>query len=110
MLGHRECDGTCQQGEGDCDRDEDCLPGLVCNFDWWFGTDTCQAGKMHTIHINIPYEFMILEGPTTKNYSWGDWSEWGECRGSMCGEGGTRTRTRDCSPPVSTALLIRGRT
>ena len=51
MLGHRECDGTCQQGEGDCDRDEDCLPGLVCNFDWWFGTDTCQAGRFHYKYI-----------------------------------------------------------
>ena len=56
MLGHRECDGTCRQGEGDCDRDEDCLPGLVCNFDWWFGTDTCQAGKFHSIHTNLTYE------------------------------------------------------
>ena len=32
MLGHRECDGTCRQGEGDCDRDEDCLPGLFIQF------------------------------------------------------------------------------
>ena len=44
-LGHGECDGTCEQGEGDCDRDEDCIPGLICNYDWWFGTDLCQAGK-----------------------------------------------------------------
>merc|ERR1719400_1153519 len=25
---------SCGQGEGDCDRDSDCLEGLVCDFDW----------------------------------------------------------------------------
>ena len=43
---NRVCDGTCVQGEGDCDRDSDCLPGLKCEFDWWFGTDHCHAGEM----------------------------------------------------------------
>ena len=43
---NRICDGTCVQGEGDCDRDSDCLPGLKCEFDWWWGTDVCHAGKI----------------------------------------------------------------
>ena len=41
----RVCDGTCGQGEGDCDRNSDCLPGLICKFDWWWGEDFCEAGK-----------------------------------------------------------------
>jgi len=80
----RHCDGTCQQGEGDCDWDSECLPGLKCKFDWWFGTDVCTAG------------------PTTKNFTWTDWGEWGECLGDRCGSGevGMRIRIRDCIPPV----------
>ena len=35
----------CGQGEGDCDWDSDCLPGLVCDFDAWFDEDDCVAGK-----------------------------------------------------------------
>ena len=35
---------SCGQGEGDCDRDSDCLDGLVCDFDWWWGDDYCKAG------------------------------------------------------------------
>ena len=40
-----KCDGSCGQGEGDCDWNSDCLPGLICEWDWWFGTDYCEAGK-----------------------------------------------------------------
>ena len=40
-----ECNGYCGQGEGDCDRDEDCYDGLVCDFDGWWGTDYCKAGN-----------------------------------------------------------------
>ena len=35
----------CGQGEGDCDWDSDCLPGLVCDYDMWLGEDDCVAGK-----------------------------------------------------------------
>ena len=38
------CKGQCEQGEGDCDYDSNCLPGLVCDYDNWFGTDYCKAG------------------------------------------------------------------
>ena len=48
----RHCDGTCQQGEGDCDWDSECLPGLKCKFDWWFGTDVCTAGKGFS-HVDV---------------------------------------------------------
>ena len=40
-----ECNGFCGQGEGDCDSDSECLDGLVCEFDGWWGTDYCRAGK-----------------------------------------------------------------
>ena len=40
------CNGNCAQGEGDCDDDKDCLPGLVCEFDGWWGTDFCKAGMI----------------------------------------------------------------
>merc|ERR1719373_1552138 len=81
---NRVCDGTCVQGEGDCDRDSDCLPGLKCEFDWWGGTDICHAG------------------PTTRNFTWTDWGDWGKCMGDYCGAGqvGVRSRSRDCVPPV----------
>ena len=45
----RVCDGTCGQGEGDCDRNSDCLPGLICKFDWWWGEDFCEAGKFYSV-------------------------------------------------------------
>ena len=40
-----QCDGSCGQGEGDCDWNSDCLPGLICEWDWWLGTDYCEAGR-----------------------------------------------------------------
>ena len=46
----KNCNGSCGQGEGDCDSDSDCLPGLVCYDDWWWKDDYCEAGKT--------YEFM----------------------------------------------------
>ena len=39
------CQGLCGQGEGDCDEDSNCLDGLVCDYDGWFGTDFCRAGN-----------------------------------------------------------------
>ena len=39
------CTGQCGQGEGDCDEHSNCLPGLICDYDGWFGTDYCKAGK-----------------------------------------------------------------
>lgn len=75
-----ECDGSCGQGEGDCDWDSDCLPGLVCNWDWWWGTDHCEAG------------------PYTQNYEWGPFGDWGNCTGN-CGTTGERMRHRICFPP-----------
>ena len=39
------CNGQCGQGEGDCDNDSGCQPGLKCDYDWWFGTDYCIAGN-----------------------------------------------------------------
>ena len=41
---HKACRGQCGQGEGDCDKDRDCLPGLICDYDWWFNKDYCKAG------------------------------------------------------------------
>ena len=52
MLLAYECDGSCGQGEGDCDWDSDCLPGLVCNWDWWWGTDHCEAGDININQIH----------------------------------------------------------
>ena len=40
----KNCDGSCGQGEGDCDSDSDCLAGLVCYDDWWWKDDYCEAG------------------------------------------------------------------
>merc|ERR1712140_72645 len=74
------CKGQCGQGEGDCDKDSNCLPGLKCDFDGWFGTDYCVAG------------------PDTKNFDWSEWSDWSECS-VACGGVGTQSRSRSCIPP-----------
>ena len=42
---------SCGQGEGDCDRDSDCLDGLVCDFDWWWGDDYCKAGMSCSLQM-----------------------------------------------------------
>ena len=42
----KDCDGSCGQGEGDCDWSSDCLEGLVCDFDWFWGEDFCVAGNL----------------------------------------------------------------
>ena len=39
-------EAKCKQGEGDCDSDDDCVEGLICEFDGWWGTDYCVAGKL----------------------------------------------------------------
>ena len=39
LVGTVKCDGTCAQGEGSCDKPNDCLPGLECT------DDICVAGK-----------------------------------------------------------------
>merc|ERR1712133_90813 len=65
MTSANKCDGSCGQGEGDCDWNSDCLPGLICEWDWWWGTDYCEAG------------------PDTVNFEWGP-----------CGEG-MRTDVRE---------------
>merc|ERR1719412_380905 len=77
---YADCDGSCGQGEGDCDWNSDCLPGLICEWDWWWGTDYCEAG------------------PDTKNFEWGPWGEFGECEGT-CGGMGEKIRHRPCIPP-----------
>jgi len=74
------CKGDCTQGQHDCDRDSDCVDGLVCEFDGWWGDDYCRAG------------------PETVNAAWGDWGEWSECS-VQCGADGTQERSRDCIPP-----------
>merc|ERR1711974_515263 len=36
---------------------------------------------------------------TTKDFSWGEWSDWSSCSMS-CGHIGVRSRSRDCIDPV----------
>ena len=44
-------DGICGEGEGDCDSDNDCLPGLICGKNNCIGStftssdDCCVKGK-----------------------------------------------------------------
>ena len=41
--GYHCCTGQCEIGEGDCDGDEHCLDGLVCDHQLWW-QDHCIAG------------------------------------------------------------------
>merc|ERR1712154_604299 len=75
-----ECNGFCRQGEGDCDSNSECIDGLVCEFDGWWGTDYCRAG------------------PDTVDYSWSAWGDWSDCS-VQCGADGTQERFRYCNPP-----------
>merc|ERR1711974_397985 len=73
----------CKQGEGDCDSDDDCVDGLVCDYDNWWGQDYCIAG------------------PNTKNGKASEWGELSECSVQECGtiEMGTQSRLRTCIEP-----------
>merc|ERR1719400_2283299 len=51
---------SCGQGEGDCDRDRDCLEGLVCDFDWWWGDDYCKAGPNTVDYSWAPGEILAI--------------------------------------------------
>merc|ERR1712198_226295 len=74
-----------KQGEGDCDSDDDCVKGLVCEFDnSWHG-----LGKDHCV-----------AGPKTVNGKPSQWSQWSECSAKKCGTTGTMERTRSCIVPV----------
>ena len=111
-----KCDGSCGQGEGDCDWNSDCLPGLICEWDWWWGTDYCEAGKIFFIDwqhskyssllsvkrwiVHYLVIIIITSGPDTTNFEWGPWGEFRECEGK-CGEMGERIRHRPCIPPTN---------
>merc|ERR1712133_91072 len=81
LEGHDKCDGLCKLGEGDCNYDSDCVEGLKCDSDGWFGKDVCIAG------------------PKTKNGFVTPWSEWSKCSNSACGTLGVISRYRSCIPP-----------
>jgi len=68
----------CGIGEGDCDKDGDCLDGLVCGDSSWpsWADDHCEPGS------------------DTVNGTWGEWSYLNDCSVS-CG-GGVRDKTRSC--------------
>ena len=40
----------CQIGEGDCDSDDDCEYGLICDADGWIGKDFCKAGNVQRLN------------------------------------------------------------
>ena len=48
-------EAKCKMGEGDCDSNDDCVEGLICEHDgWWglgLGTDYCRSGTLVNIVI-----------------------------------------------------------
>lgn len=53
-----QCDGSCGQGQGDCDNDGECLDGLWCEFDGWWGDDYCRAGNfILSFHTTLSFSF-----------------------------------------------------
>ena len=102
----------CGQGEGDCDNNSDCVDGLWCDYDGWWDTDYCKAGRSYIeyerrweqayqniIEICITKKISSKIGSETVNAAWGSWSEWSECSVS-CGGDGTQDRSRSCVAPV----------
>ena len=86
---------------------------MICEWDWWLGTDYCEAGRIlqNTFSDNptkiyfkdvlqISWLYLITLGPDTTNFEWGPWGEFGECEGK-CGEMGERIRHRTCIPPTN---------
>ena len=51
LLNYNNCDGKCKQGEGDCDSDNDCMEGLLCDFDNWVAKDFCIAGRLQLLQV-----------------------------------------------------------
>ena len=49
-----KCNGQCGEGEGDCDKDNDCLPGLICKSGGLFGlaNDFCTAGMLSNFRFS----------------------------------------------------------
>ena len=45
-----KCHGRCGEGEGDCDEDNDCLPGFICKSGGLFGlaNDFCTEGILRS--------------------------------------------------------------
>merc|ERR1712198_359181 len=86
VFSHDGCgEKKCKQGEGDCDSDDDCVKGLVCQHDnSWHG-----LGKDHCV-----------AGPKTVNGKPSEWSQWSECSATKCGTVGTMMRKRSCIQPV----------
>ena len=60
LFAGSQCNGSCGQGEGDCDNDGECLDGLWCEFDWWWGDDYCRAGDCILLHMCLRYRATII--------------------------------------------------
>ena len=50
------------------------------------------------MHINLT--FMMIVHQTTEECKTGEWTEWGECSASSCGQNGIRMRTRNYLSPM----------
>lgn len=59
LLNYYNCDGKCKQGEGDCDSDDDCMGGLLCDFDNWVAKDFCIAGTAIILGLLINWQFFF---------------------------------------------------
>ena len=73
-----------------------CIVGQGCHSD-------------HPEHPEHPKHPEDPEDPEPVDGSWSGWSWWGECSQS-CGKGGSRTRTRKCSPPSAGGRACQGPT
>ena len=63
-LGYCTTDYPCAEDEGDCDNDDQCIPGFVCGVDncksnFTFSTDCCEQGMAQI--ITKPYKKWSLK-------------------------------------------------
>ncbi len=49
-------------------------------------------------YFNFSIEYTVVP-PTPVDGSWGPWGPWSDCSVTACGQTGTQTRTRTCTPP-----------
>ena len=100
------CKGNCTWNAGKCEvkptqeHPWPCTIGPGCHPENSQHPEDPQHSKHPKLpqHPANPWHPQHPEDPELEDGTWSAWGRWGSCSQS-CGRGGSRTRTRKCSPP-----------